>query len=1103
MTFESTLLSNPPYVDLPQGFFGWLGWVLLLGFLAAVSYQQWLSDKKRPRQTTFNWRTAVLVILLLAIPLTSLLLVVRLPVGNALPPPGRPIEPLGPALIFFVMLPIFLSAGMLTTLPTVIIGAVVGIFLALWETHSFFSPLEYALYAIVLYGSFQQRYRTKLFQFLRSPLPAAALLAFIFPVVMLYSTVFLAQGSLATRLDYAFTRLFYSTLAMWGELLIAGLFASLVPIAMPKVWGNTAPLEPSPAERSLAGRFLFSLAPLAVVMVITLMIVSWKVAGDVAQEMLRSRMENAAQTGASVIPFFMETGQNLIQQISRDPRWFNASPNEQYEALQQDLRAVPYFTQFILLDAQGNTVASYPYLDYENSAIPIEEQEGLKYALAGVPFQTYTIPPLESQQAAMVSFIASVVDETTQQVEGVLIGRTDLINNPFMLSMQISLNSMNEFDGSGMLIDENQRILYHSNYTGLMDTYQGPTSDEPFFVETEGPDGTRQLLYYQPTLGHPWAIVMTVPSREAQQIALNIAAPLLAMILVLFIIAAVILRFSLRKLTGSLQNLAQQADLIARGNLDQPLSEFGEDEAGKLRHSFEQMRVGLKARLDELNRLLVVSQGVAASLDMEEAVKPVLESALAIGACAARVVLSPTTFPEIKGETPHPTRFGMGSCNNLYSNLDEQIMALTQQQSRVVLNNLSRVRLLSFPSGTPRPEALLALALRHEDLYYGALWLVFDKPHQFTEDEIRFMETLDRQTEMAATNSRLFLTAEVGRQQLAGILDSTPDPVIVTDHQNRFVRANPAAWQALEMSGEQGEGQPLEKVFRNKELIQLLSSPTENKQSAEVILSDGQTYLAMSSPLMAGDRKVGRVCILRDVTHFKELDALKSEFVATVSHDLRSPLTLIRGYSTMLEMVGELNEQQDNYVKKIVGSVETMARLVNNLLDLGRIEAGVGLQLEMVPLREVLEKVIGSLQLVAAQKQIQLTLEDASHTTPLIEADQALLQQALSNVVENAIKYTNPGGKVNVRTLTHDNNVIFEISDTGIGIAPVDQPRLFEKFFRGVQRDTRKQQGSGLGLAIVKSIVERHGGKVWVESQLGKGSTFSILIPIRQPTREK
>lgn len=1103
MDFEFTLLTNPPYVDLPQGLVGWLGWLLFLGTLLTFFYQQTQSDKSRPRVTSLNWRTGLFIALLLAIPFTSLLLVIRLPAGDALPPPGRPIEPLGPALVFFVMLPIFIAAGMLNALQTLVIGLGVGILLAFWETHSAFTPLEYALLAMILYWSIQQRYRTRNYKLLRSPLLAAVLLGLIYPLVMVFSTVCLAQGSLATRLDYAFTRLLYSSLAVAGELLLAGMFASLIPLAMPRAWGNFAPLQASPSERSLLTRFLFSLAPLTAALLVALMAVSWIVAGNLAQQMLRNRMENAAQTASSVIPFFMETGQNLIQQMSHDPRWFTTSPYEQFMALQENLRSVPYFTQLILLNPQKQMEASYPPLEFDATRLPQEEIDGLEFALAGVPFQTYAIPPLESQQAAQVSFIAAVVDEATQQVKGIVIGRTDLINNPFMLSLQVSLRSMNSSDGAGMLIDDNQRILYHSNYTGLMDTYQGPTSTEAFFTVDKAPDGTRQLLYYQPTLGHPWAIVLTVPSRYAQQTALNIAAPLLAMILVLFIGAAVFLRFSLRNLTSSLQSLAQQADLIARGNLDQPLPELGEDEAGKLRRSFEQMRISLKARLDELNRLLVVSQGVAASLEMEEAVKPVLESALATGACAARVVLSPTIFPDIDGDTPHPTRFGMGPANSIYSSMDEQIMALTQQQSRVVLNNLSRIRLLAFPPGVPRPEALLAIALRHENLYYGALWLVFDKPHQFSEDEIRFMETLGRQTEMAATNSRLFLNAEVGRQQLAGILDSSPDPVVVTDHRNRFLRANPAAWQVLGISGEPGEGQPLEKVIQNKELIQLLTTPAEGKQSAEILLPDGRTYLAMASPVMAGERRIGRVCILRDVTHFKELDALKSEFVATVSHDLRSPLTLIRGYSTMLEMVGELNEQQENYVRKIVGSVETMSRLVNNLLDLGRIEAGVGLQLEMVPLREVLEKVVGSLQPAAAQKQIQLTLEDASQTTPLVEADQALLQQALSNLVENAIKYTNPGGKVNVRTRMQDSNVIFEISDTGIGIAPVDQPRLFEKFFRGVQRDTRKQQGSGLGLAIVKSIVERHGGKVWVESQLGKGSTFSILIPIRQPPREK
>ena len=122
---------------------------------------------------------------------------------------------------------------------------------------------------------------------------------------------------------------------------------------------------------------------------------------------------------------------------------------------------------------------------------------------------------------------------------------------------------------------------------------------------------------------------------------------------------------------------------------------------------------------------------------------------------------------------------------------------------------------------------------------------------------------------------------------------------------------------------------------------------------------------------------------------------------------------------------------------------------------------------------------------------------------PVVEADQALLQQALHNLVENALKYTENGGKVTLSSYVQDDKLILEIKDTGIGIAPVDQPRLFEKFYRGAQRNARKQQGSGLGLAIVKSIAERHGGRVWLESQLGKGSTFFFAIPLRQEQRER
>jgi signal transduction histidine kinase len=210
----------------------------------------------------------------------------------------------------------------------------------------------------------------------------------------------------------------------------------------------------------------------------------------------------------------------------------------------------------------------------------------------------------------------------------------------------------------------------------------------------------------------------------------------------------------------------------------------------------------------------------------------------------------------------------------------------------------------------------------------------------------------------------------------------------------------------------------------------------------------------------------------------------------------------MRGYATMLEMVGELNDQQTNYVGKIVSGVESMSRLVTNLLDLGRIEAGIGLQVDMVHVPDVIERVVSALQLEASQKHIQVNMEISEDTSPLIEADQALLQQAIHNLVENAIKYTPAQGKVNIRMWPKQDRMVIEVRDTGSGISPMDQPRLFEKFYRGAQQGSKEQHGTGLGLAIVKSIAERHGGQVWVESQLGKGSAFFLAIPLHQATPE-
>jgi signal transduction histidine kinase len=281
-----------------------------------------------------------------------------------------------------------------------------------------------------------------------------------------------------------------------------------------------------------------------------------------------------------------------------------------------------------------------------------------------------------------------------------------------------------------------------------------------------------------------------------------------------------------------------------------------------------------------------------------------------------------------------------------------------------------------------------------------------------------------------------------------------------------------------------------------KGIRRLQSKGDDSASTVEVPFEDGRTFYASIAPI-SGDEEVtiGVVVVMRDVTHFEELDEMKSEFVATVSHDLRAPLTFMRGYTNMLEMVGELNARQRDYVKRIMEGIEQMNALIGDLLDLRRVEAGVGIRQEPCRLGLILVEAVDGMRAKARGKNVALKLEPAPGA-PTVIGDRTLLRQVVSNLVDNAVKYTPSGGNVRVGLDVNDERVVIRVADTGIGIAPDDQVRLFEKFRRIKRRETADIQGTGLGLALVKSIVERHKGRVWVESALHEGSTFFVELPI-------
>jgi two-component system NtrC family sensor kinase len=1089
MEIVLSLLGEKTYFELPYQVIGWVGWVVLIFGLIIM-----LTKLARLRREKQKPKNLLIFLLIAAVPLCSLFFGIRLPEDQTLPVPITPVEYFSPALMFFAALPWVLAAGFIGPVAAGLIGFLSGITAMVWETHSLYTPIEISAMALLFGYVIRQRYRTSIYRLLRHPFFGAIFVSLASIPFFLLTSFLSGKGSLALRVDYAVTHVWPLLISQGGQLLIASLFGEAIYIARPKTWGGRGSLIPSPEETSLLSRFFSRTVPVLVTLVVALLVGDWVVAGYSARRLINDQLANSARIAAESLPYFLESGQSQIANLAK-PDLLTLSPVEVESAFQDDIQMTFFFRQLYLFDGNGRPVGGFPVSDYSQLKISSEENAGLRLALKGVPVQIYTVPPVPGENSAQIAFIASIRNETGQPM-GVLLGRTDLNSNPVTLSSMQALIEVNNSGGEGIILDEKFRILYHPLPNLVMTNYLGKTPSTALFFDDTSPTGTRQLVYSQPLLGQPWTVLVKVPAEQVQRLALTLSLPLLGILFLLLTVLLVALQLGIKSVANSLQNLANETTLIAQGHLDTPLNLDGEDEIGRLQKAFEKMRVSLRTRLFELNRLLTVSQGTASSLNIEDAILPVLEAAAVYGATSARVVLIRDVDDD--GQQQSLYTQGIGSSTEDYSSLDRQMFDFMREQLSLSIPNSNRLRILRS-IGQRIPGALAAAALKHENEYFGALWIGYDNPQTITAEQMQFLKTLAGQATFTAVNARLYASTDLERRRLEAVLTSTPEPVLMFDRNMNLVLCNPAAHNVKGLLADAQPGTPLTEVLQANILIDLILSGEANKVlSREVTLENNRVYQASVSGVVNDNRLVGKICILQDITHYKELDTLKTELVATVSHDLRSPLTLMRGYATMLQMVGELNDQQKSYVAKINNGVESMSKLVGNLLDLSRIESGISLKLTKISAQTIIESVMTSLKPQANQKKIEFTSKQTDTTPIMVEADADLLIQCLYNLVENAIKYTAINGKVDVGLIEHDKKIVFSVTDNGIGIAPLDLPHMFEKFYRSNRRESYQQRGTGLGLAIVKSIIERHNGRVWVESQLGKGSTFSLEVPLNQ-----
>jgi PAS domain S-box-containing protein len=363
--------------------------------------------------------------------------------------------------------------------------------------------------------------------------------------------------------------------------------------------------------------------------------------------------------------------------------------------------------------------------------------------------------------------------------------------------------------------------------------------------------------------------------------------------------------------------------------------------------------------------------------------------------------------------------------------------------------------------------------------------------HPFTDYHLALVSALADYAAIAIENSRLFSNSEVERNKLETILTSVKEGVIVVDHDRRLLLINPTAREAFGVEDGYLIGKPAQNIIQHTELLDILvNEDLTSPYRSEITLEDGRVLNTLVTPIP----DVGLAVTMQEITHLKELDRIKSDFVNTVSHDLRSPLTAILGYVELIDRVGPTSEEQKEFIRRIELSVQSIATLVNDLLDLGRIEAGFDTRKEIVPLSSVIRYAVEGLKARSAEKEQDLILE-LPEDMPNMLGNPIRLRQMFTNLIGNAIKYTQNEGEIKVHARVEGKQIVLKIIDNGPGIPSGDQPYIFDKFYRASNIPS-DAPGTGLGLAIVKSIVENHQGRIWVDSVLGQGTTFIVVLPV-------
>jgi PAS domain S-box-containing protein len=533
----------------------------------------------------------------------------------------------------------------------------------------------------------------------------------------------------------------------------------------------------------------------------------------------------------------------------------------------------------------------------------------------------------------------------------------------------------------------------------------------------------------------------------------------------------------------------------------------------------------IRAKAQELSALLAIAETATQSLDAEKILNDTLHKSLEIlrfDVGYIRILDQEARSFAVRAA------HGLSSHEFLSSRIpiDSSLDILKLILSREPVNFPDIRRDSRFQARTMEREGVISAAfvpVMSKTRVIGLLVVGSRKRHKFLKGEINLLTAFGSQLGMALENAQLFDQVTRDKAYIENLVENAGDAVVAAALDDRILTWNRAAEIIFGYSKQEAIGQSLAILLppahandlddiRNKvRHTGVLRNLEVRRQRKDGVIIE--VALAVSPIKDETGNMTGFLHLAKDITEkmlyekrLRDLDKMKSDFVSNVSHELRTPLTAVKGsVDNMLDgLTGSLNEKQTRYLARIKANTDRLSRLINDLLDLSRIEAGrIDIKATALSPEILAKEVVESLRSILVDKliEIEVTCRESGVTA---WADRDMITQVLMNLIGNAVKFTSSHGNVTVAIeRNHNGWVQVSVADTGPGIPREELAKIFDKFYQLAQVDKRKSRGTGLGLAISRALVQMHGGKIWVESEVGKGSTFSFTLPPQQPPKSE